>query len=109
MRLMHSSVAAIKGARVSARFVRPSARHRQRQLGLQRSDLTRPVPAAHSRPPSPTASLVERLHGRHGMVVAAPPTHAVAPLRRTTAVRWATGPVALSRRPRPYRAAPWRG
>lgn len=109
MRSMHSSVAAIRGARVSARFVRSSARHRQRQLGLQRSDLTRLLQAGHAQPLAPTASLVDRLHARHGMVVAERPTRAVAPLRRNAVVCWATGPVALSRRPRPYRAAPWRG
>jgi hypothetical protein len=106
---MHSSVAAIRGARVSARFVRPSARHRQRQLGLQRADLTRPAAAPRVRPASPTASLVERLRARRGMVVAGPPTGGLAPLGHRVIYRWSTGPVALSRRPRPYRAAPWRG
>jgi len=109
MRAMYSSVAAIRGARVGARFVRPSARHRQRQLGLQRPDLIRAAAAVRARPVSPTTALVDRLHGRDGMVVAAPPIGAVAPLRQRAAIRWATGPVALSRRPRPYRAAPWHG
>jgi len=105
MDLMHSSVAAIRGARVSARFVRPSARHRQRQLGLRRADLTRPP----VRPASPTGSLVARLRARDGMVVVGPPAGRAAPLGRRAIFRWSTGPVALSRRPRPYRAAPWRG
>ncbi|MFI5262736.1 MAG: hypothetical protein ACHQZR_09315 [Candidatus Limnocylindrales bacterium] len=106
---MHSSVAAIRGARVSARFVRPSARHRQRQLGLQRPDLTRAAASALVHPVAPTAALVDRLHGRHGMVVAAPRSGGPAPLDRRASFHWATGPLTLLRRPRPYRAAPWRG
>jgi len=105
---MHSSVAAIRGATASARFILPADRQRRRRLGLHRADRLRPMRLAPVARSWAGASPVARLHARHGLAVAARPTGPVAPLARP-AWRWTSGRASLPHRMGSYHEAPWRG
>jgi hypothetical protein len=104
---MQSSVAAIRGTRLRTSFVRPSSRHRERQLGLQRASLTRPTA-------SPAEGLlggeltVASLHAARALwpvVVRVSGSH---PLRREPRYTWTWDLAARARRsvvdPPPWRA-----
>lgn len=107
---MEHSIAAKYAARPAARFVRPSARHRQRRLGLG---------VIGSFSPSPNRATVLRTTDLGPLVAlrAASRTLRAARARRgvtgpprpITAMHWArVGPAGASRRPGAA-VAPWQG
>nr|MBA2254454.1 hypothetical protein [Chloroflexota bacterium] len=83
---MQNSVAAIRAARVTARFVLPPAQQRERHLGLHRLAFT-PVRQAPAGGRGTLRSLAGLL-GMNGLVPAPLRKPATSPLRRAPHMTW---------------------
>lgn len=107
---MERSIAAKYAARPVARFVRPSARARERRLGLRTAG---GFHAATSRPTvlrRPDSSVLTRLRGGWRAFRAARPHRATdGRPRPTTAMNWARTARAGTDRRSSAAMAPWRG
>jgi hypothetical protein len=104
---MQNSVAAIRAARVTARFVLPPAQQRERHLGLHRLAFT---PLRHA----PTGRLGTSASLRGALtantLVPAPARRvASSPLRLASRMTWSHGGGVQVRRSPTRRATPWRG
>jgi hypothetical protein len=105
---MQNSVAAIRAARVTARFVLPPAQQRERHLGLHRLAFTpvRQAPAGERG----TRRSLRGIFGASGGLVPAPIRRvATSPLRRAPQMTWSHGGGVEARRSPSRRATPWRG
>jgi hypothetical protein len=103
---MHNSVAAIRAAHPRTSFVRPSARHRERRLGLLGGALPRLM--AVRRQARRGSSAWRALHVSQ-LVPARPRTPDRSPLRRHPRFTWTRPGAGLERRSTTRDAAPWRG
>jgi hypothetical protein len=103
---MHNSVAAIRAARVTARFVLPAANQRQRTLGLHRVAFT-PVRQGSGR--LGRGSLEAALGIGSGLVPAPVRRVVTSPLRPAPRMTWSHGGGVQARRSPSRRATPWRG
>ena len=107
---MQHSIAARFAARPAARFVRPSARARERRLGLR--------PMGSFRPASATLTVLRRadlgplvqLHAGWRALHAARPVHSTSgSLRRTDRMRWGHSGDSPATRRAGATSAPWQG
>ena len=103
---MHNSVAAIRAAHPRTSFVRPSARQRERRLGLLRGALPRlvAVPRREPRGTSPLDAIRS-----HGLVPAPSQPQTRSPLRRHSRFTWSRPGVVVERRSTTRDAARWQG
>lgn len=106
---MHNSVAAIRAARVTARFVLPATHHRQRQLGLHRFAFIPVQKTGSSSLLDGRSSLRAALAIRGGLVPAPDRRLATSPLRAAPRMTWSHGGGVQARRSPSRRATPWRG
>jgi hypothetical protein len=106
MRTMHNSVAAIRAAHPRTSFVRPSARHRERRLGLLGGALPRLMVVR--RPARRGSSAWRALHVSQ-LVPASGAAQASSPLRTHPRFTWTRPGAGAERRSTTRDAAPWRG
>ena len=107
---MEHSIAAKYAARPGARFVRPSARARQRRLGLRSSDAFRPASSrAAVLRPSELGPLVALRASWRAIRPVGGRRPASGPPRAPVEMHWAHSGGTRSTRRRSAAMAPWRG
>jgi hypothetical protein len=105
---MERSIAARYEARQTARFVSPSAKARERRLGLRGAGSFRPASAHLTVLHQPGGSILARLRGDWRAIRPAPPRHTDGRPRPTVAMSWTGSSVAGSNRRSSAATAPWR-
>lgn len=105
---MEHSIAARYAARQTARFVSPSAKARERRLGLRGAVSFQPASARLTVLHQPGGSVLARLRGDWRAIRAAPPRRTDGQPRPAVAMRWTgSDPTATTRRSSAA-TAPWR-
>jgi hypothetical protein len=106
---MERSIAARYAARPAARFVHPSARARERRLGLGGTGSFRPASTRLTVLHRPGDGILAQLRGDWRAVRAAPRRITDGRPRPLVAIRWTGSAVAGSTRRSSAATAPWRG
>jgi hypothetical protein len=105
---MERSIAARYAARQTARFVSPSAKARERRLGLRGASSFRPASARLTVLHRPGGSVLARLRGDWRAIRPARPRHTDGRPRPAVAMSWTGSSVAGSNRRASAATAPWR-
>ena len=105
---MERSIAARYAARQTARFVSPSAKARERRLGLSGAGSFRPASAHLTVLHHPGGSVLARLRGDWRAIRPAHPRRTDGRPRPTTSMRWTGSDLAGSTRRSSAATAPWR-
>jgi hypothetical protein len=106
---MERSIAARYAARPAARFVHPSARARERRLGLHGASSFRPASSRLTVLRRPGDGILAQLRGDWRAVTAAPRRITDGRPRPPVVFRWTGSAVAGSTRRSSAATAPWRG
>jgi hypothetical protein len=105
---MERSIAARYAARQTARFVSPSAKARERRLGLRGAGSFRPASARQTVLHRPGGSVLARLRGDWRAIRPAHPRRTDGRPRPAVAMSWTGSALAGSTRRSSAATAPWR-
>ena len=105
---MERSIAARYAARPTARFVSPSAKARERRLGLRGAGSFRPAPARLTVLHRPGGNVLARLRGDWRAIRPAAPRRTDGRPRPSVSMSWTGSAVAGSTRRSSAATAPWR-